>query len=207
MLSFHNITHKVEERTLFSEVGFSLQEGSLLVIKGPNGCGKTTLLKILSGIIKPSYGFIFFQENEINENYENYLDNIEFLGHRNAIDGEFTVRENLEFWASISHKPQALEVVIKYLSLEKYLDTKVKKLSQGWQRRIALSRLMINRRKIWLLDEPFTNLDEEAINITLSCIATFCDQGGVVVLTSHQDINYPFGMELRLDDFAPSTVI
>ncbi len=207
VLSFQNITHELGGNVLFQDVGFSLEDGCLLIVKGPNGCGKTTLLKILAGLMVPKYGFVFEGQDddiyEISEDYRRYFTQVQFLGHKNALDADLTVLENLKFYAGISNGDDALDAVIKFFSLERYLNTPVKYLSAGWKRRVALSRLMLNKSKIWILDEPFSNLDSEMIDITLKMIATFCDQGGKIIMSCHQELNLPFGMELQLVDFVP----
>ncbi|HCR86170.1 MAG TPA: heme ABC exporter ATP-binding protein CcmA [Alphaproteobacteria bacterium] len=201
LFSFQNITHDFNGKKLFTDIGFTMNEGSLLALRGANGSGKTTLLKILAGLIRPRYGFIFFDDFEISEDISRYHSQLNFLGHKNALDKDFTVLENLKFFAALVNRRETLDAVIKYFALEPMLGTKVKELSAGWQRRIALARLMIKKSKIWLLDEPFTNLDEDIIDITLKMIATFCDQDGIVILSSHQAIKLPFGMKMELADF------
>jgi len=206
VLSFQNITHEIAGNKLFSDVGFSMSDGCLLIVKGPNGCGKTTFLKIISGLLIPKYGFIFSgldgDVHEVGEDMRHYFSQMQFLGHKNALDSELTVRENLNFYACISSGDTALEAVVKFFALDRYLDVPIKHLSAGWQRRVALSRLMLSKSKLWILDEPFSNLDAEMIDITLRMIATFCDQGGKIIMSCHQELNLPFGMELMLTDFA-----
>lgn len=203
--SFQNITHEIGGNVLFQEVGFCLDDGCLLIVKGPNGCGKTTLLKILAGIMLPKYGFVFDGEMEISEDYRAYFSNMQFLGHKNALDSDLTVLENLKFYASLSDGLETIDAVTKFFMLEKYLHVPVKHLSAGWQRRVALSRLMLKKSKLWILDEPFSNLDSEMIDITLKMIASFCDQGGKIIMSCHQEINLPFGMEMLIEDFSTTT--
>jgi heme exporter protein A len=201
IFSFQNITHEIDGKLLFKDIGFSLQQGCLLIIKGPNGCGKTTLLKILAGVKIPNYGFVFDGENEISEDYRAYFTNMQYLGHQNALDLDLTVEENLKFWAKLSSNDNILDAVVKFFALDDYLKKQVKHLSAGWQRRVALSRLMLSKSELWILDEPFSNLDSEMVDITLKMIASFCDQGGKIIMSCHQEVNLPFGMELQIQDF------
>jgi heme exporter protein A len=203
--SFQNITHELGGNVLFRDVGFSLDDGCLLIVKGPNGCGKTTLLKILSGLVLPKYGFVFHGDMEISEDYREYFSHMQFVGHKNALDKELTVLDNLKFYAALADSSETLEAVIKFFNLGRYINTPVKYLSAGWQRRVALSKLMLKKSKLWILDEPLSNLDHEMIDITLKMIASFCDQGGKVIMSCHQEINLPFGMELNLVDYQPAT--
>ena len=88
-----------------------------------------------------------------------------------------------------------------YFNLEDKLNQKCKYLSAGWNRRVALARLMLSKKKIWILDEPFSNLDEEVIDCTLKIIASFCDQGGICLISCHNDVKIPFGVEIKIQDF------
>jgi heme exporter protein A len=201
MFSFQNITYSINERQLFKDVGFTLFDGGCLNLKGPNGSGKTTLLRILAGLVRPEYGFIFCDDFEINENMPEYQRRLHYIGHENSIDLDFTVAENLYFWGELLGKADYIPHAIKFLHLDKVLDEPVKHLSAGWKRRISLARLILKKSKIWLLDEPFANLDADITDSFLSLIASFCDQGGKVILTSHHEVRIPFGMTLDLRDF------
>jgi heme exporter protein A len=201
-LSFQNITHEIGGNVLFQDVGFSLQDGCLLIVKGPNGCGKTTLLKILAGLLLPKYGFIFDGDYEISEDYRRYFSHLQFVGHKHGLDLDLTVMENLEFWANISGQPEIVPAVIKFFDLSGQLHKQCKYLSEGWKKRVSLSRLMLMKSQLWILDEPFSTLDSEMIDIILKMIASFCDQGGKIIMSCHQEVNLPFGMELQLTDFS-----
>ncbi len=212
LFSFQNITHYFGDGfagiPLFEDVGYTMLPGGLLIVKGANGSGKTTLLKILSGLITPKNGFVFYDFNsgksfdpkvtEISEDYKAYFKHIHYLSHNDAVDPILTVKENLEFWAGLNDLKEGIAPAIKFFKLENVLDKECRKLSAGWNRRIALARLILRKSSLWILDEPFTNLDEEVIDLTLRMIASFCDQGGMVILSCHQEVNLPFGVELKL---------
>ena len=199
--SFQKISFGYQGNTLFENVGYCLDEGGLLTIKGANGSGKTTLLKILTGLIVPEDGFIFYGDMEISEDYRSYFRNMQYLGHRNAVDPELTVKENLQLWAGMAKNAAALEPVFQFFKLEEVLNKQCKYLSAGWNRRVALARLMVKRVNLWILDEPFANLDEEIIEMTLKMIATFCDQRGKVIMSCHKEVDIPFGANLYIEDF------
>jgi heme exporter protein A len=203
VLSFLNITHSYKgDSPLFSNVGYTCLPGALLIFKGNNGSGKTTLMKILAGLISPRSGFVFFEDFEISEDYQKYHENISYLGHESANDPDLTLKQNLEFYAGINDSKDSIPAIIKFFSLEENLDKKCKHLSAGWNRRLALSRLMISKKEVWILDEPFSNLDEEVIDYTLKMIASFCDQGGICVITCHSEVKIPFGVEINLTDLS-----
>ena len=201
MLSFLNITHGYGTVPLFNNVGYSCLPGSLLMFKGSNGSGKTTLMKILAGLITPKNGFIFSEDFEISEDYKEYFKQISYLGHETANDPDLTIRQNLEFYAAINESIGAENAAIKFFNLEENIDKKCKHLSAGWNRRVALAKLMLGRKKIWILDEPFSNLDEDVIDYTLKMMASFCDQGGICLISCHTEVKIPFGVEINLKDF------
>lgn len=202
VFSFLNITHGYGEKNLFSNIGYTCLPGSLITFKGHNGCGKTTLLKILAGLITPKNGFIFLDDLEVSEDYKEYFSHICYLGHNNSNDPELTIEQNLKFFAGLNDGSEMLPAAIKFFNLEENLQTRCKHLSAGWNRRVALARLMLSRKKVWVLDEPFSNLDVDVIDSTLSMIASFCDQGGICLISCHNEVNIPFGATIDLDDFS-----
>ncbi|MDX1950199.1 MAG: heme ABC exporter ATP-binding protein CcmA [Rickettsiales bacterium] len=210
-LSFQNITYSYGERAILEDDGYTMFEGGCLVIKGANGSGKTTLLKILAGLIVPKNGFVYYDFSstshpeiegasvfEISEDYQKYQQNISYIGHNLAVDQLLSVRENLNFWAEIYNLKEGILPAIKYFELEDFLDTECSKLSAGWQKRVALARLILKKSKLWILDEPFANLDENISSKLQNLIASFCDRGGMVILTAHQEVKLPFGVEINL---------
>lgn len=203
MLTFDQITCERGGNVVFKHLGFTLGEGGLLILKGANGSGKTSLLRMLAGLIPCQDGKIYWQGEDIKDDYEGYLSNIAMVGHKEAIDDQLTVSENLEFWASLSGNPELFAVAAKYFRLEKFLDTPCYMLSAGWKKRVALSRLVLLKAELWLLDEPFTNLDKEGREMLTNLIAARCDQGGMVIISSHADnSDLPFGTELDISEFA-----
>ncbi len=202
VFSFLNITHGFEDAPLFNKVGYTCLPGSLLTFKGANGSGKTTLIKVLAGLLTPKDGYIFLEDFEISEDYQEYFKQITYLGHDSANDPELTVKQNLEFFAGINDSTEAIPATIKFFNLDENLDKKCKYLSAGWNRRVALARLMLSKKKIWILDEPFSNLDEEVIDYTLKMIASFCDQTGICIISCHSEVKIPFGATIELKDFS-----
>jgi heme exporter protein A len=202
MLIAKNITCTRSERIIFSGLGFCLQPGTLLLLKGPNGSGKTSLIKVLSGILNPTKGTIYWDNKPIVGN-DNFKRELMLIGHKSAVKLDSTVYENLAFWAKLfdTEVPAAL----KFYGLEKFQDTLTSQLSAGWQRRVALARLIVAPCKLWLLDEPTNFLDEEMVALTASLIESRVQQGGIVVVASHIMNSAIASHTLWMEDFISSS--
>lgn len=184
MLSVCNVSCIRGERVVFSHLGFTLQDSSLLLLKGPNGSGKTTLLKTLCGLLAPDSGLITWNGLPIRDNME-FRRDLMAIGHKSAVKLDATVRENIAFWAHLYDTEILIPAAIRYFDLQKYEDVPAGHLSAGWQRRVALARLIVAPSRLWMLDEPTNFLDEEAVILMASLIETRVKQGGIVVVASH----------------------
>ncbi|MBC7755904.1 MAG: cytochrome c biogenesis heme-transporting ATPase CcmA [Bdellovibrio sp.] len=193
------------ERLLFKQLNFSLKNGTILYLQGANGTGKTTLLRMLCGLSKPYSGVINWCGNNINELAEDFHQNILYIGHLPSIKEDLTALENLQFSLALTGDSfdfaHACEV-LKLLGLGKALHLPTRVLSQGQKRRVALARLWLQNLPLWILDEPFTALDVAATELLKQKIEHFANAGGVVVMTTHQEvlINAPNFVQLRLED-------
>lgn len=188
---------------LFSGLGFTLLEGGLLLVTGANGSGKTTLLKILAGLMPPDEGQVIWEGLTIHTPAD-YEGTALYVGHRNAVRLEATVVENMAFWADMSGNGMLLPAAIHYFQLEPYLHTPCWQLSAGWQRRLALSRLMTCPAPLWLLDEPATNLDAEGVVLLEELIRGRLRQGGLVIMAAHAKVDTASGIaisQLNIQDF------
>jgi heme exporter protein A len=172
---------------LFADLAFSLAPGDLLRVRGANGAGKTTLLRTLAGLTQPAAGTIRWRGRPISDEYRREM---LFLGHAPAVKDELTVLENLEFSARISDlKNSKYKEALQQLAIAHLADLPARFLSQGQRKRAALARLALSDRvPLWLLDEPFSALDDEAIGGVSALCAAHLAAGGMVVLTSHQDV-------------------
>ncbi len=182
-------------RTLFEEFGFRLGPGELLQIEGPNGCGKTTLLRILCLLALPEAGEVRWNGMPAEEVRPDYLAQLAFLGHSPGIKADLTPRENLRVAAALGTSPthgiNGVEEALARLGLEAQGDTPVGELSAGQGRRAALARLSVQGARLWILDEPLTALDREAKQRVEALLEGHCGSGGMAILSTHQS------MELR----------
>lgn len=181
-----NLEFAREEQRIFSRLNFSLKSGELLRLKGSNGSGKTTLLRILATLISSFTGSILFNDEAIDNNLC-YKDTIVYAGHKLACFPNQTVLANLTFWANIKGTKALILPALYFLQLHIIQDFAFCKLSAGWQKRVSLARLLLFNAKIWLLDEPFINLDKEAQSLLLNLIETRLSHGGIVIIAAHED--------------------
>ena len=201
MLSAKNLTCVRGKRSLFSGLHFSLNEGQWLHVCGENGTGKTSLLRILAGLVKPVEGDIYWEELPIQKNREDFHRNLLFLGHHEAIKEELSALENLKLAAALDggvlSDAAALEALWRF-GLKGREDLPVYCLSAGQKRRVLLARLQTRKAKLWILDEPFTSLDVKAVAMLSALISQHIESGGMAILTSHQTIPIPNGRILQL---------
>jgi heme exporter protein A len=178
---------------LFSNVGFDVDAGQVLQIHGPNGSGKTTLLRVLAGLLQPSAGTVRWRGKDAHAHPEAWRQSLAYLGHLNGISDELTAAENLSFSAvlgEVSEEPvEAQEAALKSVGLDRYRHAIVRGLSAGQKRRLAISRLLLEHKPLWLLDEPAAALDEESSGVLEHCIAGHLERGGIVLMTTHKLIN------------------
>jgi heme exporter protein A len=187
-------------RTLFRGLSLALSGGDLLRLAGANGSGKTSLLRILCGLLLPSSGEVKWQGAGIQSLREDYSRHVLYLGHAPAVKDDLTPAENLD----IACRLAGITVTKKSLreSLQRYgvPDNFVRKLSQGQRRRAALARLMLSASApLWLLDEPFSALDAAASSLTEELISQHAKRGGAVVYTTHHEVSLRHTRRIDLD--------
>jgi heme exporter protein A len=177
-------------RTLFRSISFSLRRGEALRIAGANGSGKTSLLRILCGLAAPSAGEVRWQGSLIGELREDYARQLAYLGHAPAVKGDLTAAENLSITCTLAglRIPQGeLHAALERFGLP-VRKIPLRNLSQGQRRRAALARLCVSAAiPLWLLDEPFSALDADGIELLRSLVLAQLQRGGAVVFTTHQD--------------------
>ncbi len=172
---------------LFDGLGFTLQAGTLLRVRGANGSGKSTLLRTLAGLTQPAAGTVLWRGKPRDDEFRGQM---LFIGHAPAIKDDLTALENLEFSARLSRLTDfRFERALEQFGIGRLAHLPARHLSQGQRRRAALARLALSPGvALWLLDEPFAALDEHAIAGVSALCAAHLAAGGLLVLTSHQDV-------------------
>lgn len=197
-LIVNNLSCQRGYKLLFENLSFELNSGEVLKVSGPNGSGKTSLMKILAGLSSFERGSIDYDDTKINS--ERYNLDFLYLGHLAALSPELSCLENLKYTMRLGNDNLDLDFsdALKKVGLEKFENELVGKLSAGQKKRIALSLLFITQSKVWLLDEPFSALDSKAIKIIETRVEDHCNSGGICILTTHQECNIKNMKEISL---------
>lgn len=186
VLQVENLEYQLNETILFHGLSFALEKGHILVVSGENGSGKSTLLKLLAKLILPDSGCILWTGEAI----------CAYLGHLNGLKKDLTIHENL-VWAfkilNDSGHPFPVERVKEALTafhLLPHLNQRIKYLSFGQSRKTALTRVLLQQKQVWLLDEPFVGLDTSSVAYLQEKMYQHCQQGGSIILTNHHDVKF-----------------
>lgn len=176
-----------QQRRLFANISFQLQSGEALLIEGPNGSGKSSLLKILTGLSTPAEGDVIWQGESIQQCREEYAQHLHYIGHTNGIKLGLTVTENLQLACHLSPSLSYSSIthVLSQFQLIDFKNKIARNLSAGQKRRVALAKLFLIPKKIWILDEPLTALDAETQTFFLTALENHLQQGGIAIISSH----------------------
>ncbi|QLE83886.1 MULTISPECIES: cytochrome c biogenesis heme-transporting ATPase CcmA [Shewanella] len=190
LLSADNLTCIREERILFDELSFDIQAGEIVQIEGPNGAGKTSLLRILAGLSRPYAGRVNFKDEDITRCRDEFNDDLLYLGHLAGVKSELTAEENLNFNLRISgYDDFDTRGILEKVNLSGFEEALAGHLSAGQHRRTALARLWNTNCKLWLLDEPFTAIDKKGVEELEHLFLSHANNGGCVIMTTHQDMS------------------
>lgn len=199
MLTLNNLSLFKDDKKIFTNLGLSISLSSALIITGQNGCGKSSLLKIIAQINQPSSGEILWGGVNVKDFLDDFTGDLQYLGHKNFLKPQLTILENLEFFARLAGTEGAVLSAINFFELEEFLDVKIAKLSAGLQKRVQLAKLLACPATIWILDEPSVNLDKKWREKFHDLIAQRIKENALVILASHDEIFFDLGVKLNLE--------
>mgnify|MGYP003952624051 CR=1 FL=1 len=191
MLLINDLSFKRLSTNIFSDINISASPGKIIHIKGRNGSGKTTLLKTILNILEPSNGEVFWMGKNIKKNLSNLYNSTTFIMDKKTSTREITVLENIHFWKKFSSSSMSIDQIDKLLnllSLKDYINKKVMNLSLGEIKKLELARLIIEQKKLWILDEPFSELDKQSIEIIEETFLDHVEKRGIIIFTSHYEV-------------------
>ena len=177
-------------KKIFENVNLSVVSGNIIILKGRNGSGKTTLIKAILNIIEPSVGSIYWKGKLLKKNLYDFYNNITYIADRTSSLKKLTVKDNINIWKKIflsNIKNSQIEIALKTLKLDKYLNQKVGTLSLGETKKLEFLRLIIENKNLWVLDEPLSNLDDDSIELMKQTFEDHCGKEGSIIFSSHQN--------------------
>ena len=188
-LSGNDLTLIRGERCLFDGLSFALNPGELLLLEGRNGSGKTSLLRAVAGLLSLESGEVRWNDKPVLEQRQEFHADMVWLGHRTGLKGDLTMVENLNFESCL--RPQSgrdRDEVFERLGIMRLRKLPVRSMSAGQQRRVALARVLLADVPLWLLDEPFTNLDRDGRQLVVELVQNHLKRGGMCAMAAHQDV-------------------
>tara|TARA_B100000886_G_scaffold292255_1_gene218037 strand:+ start:173 stop:778 length:606 start_codon:yes stop_codon:yes gene_type:complete len=190
MILVKDLSIERSNKKIFENVNLSLGSGKIIILKGENGSGKTTLLKSILNLIEPTSGSIYWKGKLLNKNLNDFYNHVTYIADKTTSLRKLTVQDNINIWKKIFLSKigkSNIENILKILKLDFYLGQKVNSLSFGEIKKLELLRLIIENKKIWILDEPLSNLDKETINVIERTFEDHCAKEGSIIFSSHQD--------------------
>ncbi len=172
-------------KIIIKNLGFSVMPGGFIQIIGENGTGKTSLIRCIARLDISNDGSISYNSCDIDDFIDEYKQIILYISDKEQVIEHFTVYETLNFWSKLYGNEMLLPAACHTVGLDDYLETQIKFLSKGLKKRVILARLLLQKARIWLLDEPFTHLDQNSITIVENIISTHLANGGIVIMIDH----------------------
>jgi heme exporter protein A len=190
-------------RRVFEGVQAALSPGDALVVRGTNGSGKSSLLRVLAGYIPAGDGTIAWNGADIRDDIGLYQSRLHYVGHLDGVKPVLSVRENIALWSVLMGDSMDIDAALSHFGLAKLADLPAKYLSAGQKRRLNLARLGASRRPLWLLDEPAVSLDAQSVAQLEALIADHRRAGGIAIIATHNDLNIEGATVLRLGKKGP----
>lgn len=193
------------ERRVFEGLDFALPSGGVLLLTGANGSGKSSLLRVMAGFLRPARGALFWAGSPVDDDPDTQRGRLHYIGHLDAVKPVLNARENLAFWAALYGGGVGdVERALDGFDLTALARVPGRMLSAGQKRRVALARLLAVPADLWLLDEPTVGLDSRSVDRLTQGVAAHRSAGGCAVIATHTEIALPDAAVLELDRFAPA---
>ena len=190
MLIVKDLSIERLDKKIFENINLSLSPGNITILKGKNGSGKTTLLKTILNLLEPSFGSIYWKGKLLKKNLYDFYNHVTYIADTTSSLRKLTIKDNINIWKKffISNINDAqIETALKTLKLDNYLNKKVGTLSFGETKKLEFLRLIIENKKVWILDEPLSNLDEDSIELMKQTFEDHCSKEGSIIFSSHQN--------------------
>ena len=188
MLLINNLSFFRDENLIFENLNLSLGNGQITQIRGENGSGKTTFLKVILNLLSSKTGEIFWEGQNINKNIFNFYNQITYIADHNTSSRKLSVLDNINFWKGLSSSNLSNDetlLLLETFNLKKYLNTETMYLSSGEVKKLELLRLILEQKKIWILDEPYNHLDDLSIEILNQTFVDHANNDGIILFASH----------------------
>ena len=190
MLIVKDLSIERLDKKIFENINLSLSPGNITILKGKNGSGKTTLLKAIINLLEPSFGSIYWKGKLLKKNLYDFYNHVTYIADTTSSLRKLTIKDNINIWKKffISNINDAqIETALKTLKLDNYLNKKVGTLSFGETKKLEFLRLIMENKKVWILDEPLSNLDEDSIELMKQTFEDHCSKEGSIIFSSHQN--------------------
>jgi len=188
MLLINNLSFFRDDNLIFENLNLSLGNGQITQIRGKNGSGKTTFLKVILNLLSSKTGEIFWEGQNINKNIFNFYNQITYIADHNTSSRKLSVLDNINFWKGLSSSNLSNDetlLLLETFNLKKYLNTETMYLSSGEIKKLELLRLILEQKKIWILDEPYNHLDDSSIEILNQTFVDHTNNDGIILFASH----------------------
>ena len=188
MLLINNLSFFRDEILIFENLNLSLGNGQITQLRGKNGSGKTTFLKVILNLLSSKTGEIFWEGQNINKNIFNFYNQITYIADHNTSSRKLSVLDNINFWKGLSSSNLSNDetlLLLETFNLKKYLNTETMYLSSGEVKKLELLRLILEQKKIWILDEPYNHLDDSSIEILNQTFVDHTNNDGIILFASH----------------------
>ena len=201
MLIVKDLSIERLDKKIFENINLSLTPGNITILKGKNGSGKTTLLKAILNLLEPSFGSIYWKGKLLKKNLYDFYNHVTYIADTTSSLRKLTIKDNVNIWKKffISNiNDDQIETALKTLKLDNYLNKKVGTLSFGETKKLEFLRLIIENKKVWILDEPLSNLDEDSIELMKQTFEDHCSKEGSIIFSSHQNPGIYVTEEIQL---------